>query len=689
MKETLCFGLDIGTRTVIGVVGYKDGNDFVLVDYECREHEERAMLDGQIHDIQKVAHVVYEVKVALEKRLEMEFKEVAVAAAGRALSTQMIEVVQNFDEIHEITRSDIHHLELEGVEKAKMKQQDMSGATDYYCVAYSVIQYYLEDYIMANLEGHKGHQIKARIIATFLPKEVIDSLYAVTERAELTVSHLTLEPIAAINAIIPEQIRLLNLALVDIGAGTSDIAITKEGSVVAYGMIPNAGDEVTEGIVHKYLVDFNTAESIKKQATESDEIQFTDIIGLEHTITKAELDEVIGPIIETMTCQIAERILRLNGDSAPNAVFCVGGGSQMLEVTNRLAKQLGLPPERVALRSTKHLVQFKDEVGMMDSPQMITPLGICKTMVQDRFNQFTVVSVNGQKVQLLNAKRLTILDAIIAAGIEHSAIFPKKGSTLMFKLNGERQRIKGENGVPATILLNGVEASIQEHINDGDVLQVELATNGSTPECTVGDLVHIERRVNLEDETYTLPLVKANGKVVSRTYKIMPNDEIQVVTISTLGELLENLEISMTNKCITKEFVPIDSNYILQDSDKLLVDIIMKPKENKEVSEEKSGVDEISSNEAHEMESEVGEEKKEETSESIKTSEEKLYIMANGQMVSLPKKETDYIFACIFDFIPFDLSKPQGTVQLVRNGESAALTDVLKDGDVLEIYWKK
>jgi len=269
----------------------------------------------------------------------------------------------------------------------------------------------------------------------------------------------------------------------------------------------------------------------------------------------------------------------------------------------------------------------------------------------------------------------------------------------MFKLNGERQRIKGENGVPATILLNGVEASIQEHINDGDVLQVELATNGNTPECTVGDLVHIERRIILEDETYTLPLVKANGKVVSRTYKIMPNDEIEVVTTSTLGELLENLEISMTNKCITKEFVPLDSNYVLQDGDRLLVDIIVKPKENKEVSKENSGVDEFKPNEAHEMASEVDEEQIEETQEdadskleaqaSIKPAQEKLYIMANGQMVSLPKKETDYIFACIFDYIQFDLSKPQGTVQLVRNGESAALTDVLKDGDVLEIYWKK
>lgn len=52
-------------------------------------------------------------------------------------------------------------------------------------------------------------------------------------------------------------------------------------------------------------------------------------------------------------------------------------------------------------------------------------------------------------------------------------------------------------------------------------------------------------------------------------------------------------------------------------------------------------------------------------------------------------KESDYIFASIFDFIDFDLSKPQGTVQLERNGQPGALTDILQDGDVLKIFWKK
>lgn len=690
LKETLCFGLDIGTRTVIGVVGYRDCDEFVLVDYECRSHEDRAMIDGQIHDIQKVAHIVYEVKLALEKRLGIVFKEVAIAAAGRSLSTQLVEVTELFGEIHEVTLSDIHHLELKGVEKAKAKQQDASQDTDYYCVAYSVIQYYLEDYVMANLEGHKGHQIKAKLIATFLPKQVIDSLYAVTERAELTVSHLTLEPIAAINAVIPEQIRLLNLALVDIGAGTSDIAITKEGSIAAYGMIPTAGDEVTEAIVHKYLVDFNTAETIKKLAVTHDEIEFTDIIGLSHKVTTHELSEIISPVIDAMTCQIAQRILNLNGGFPPNAVFCVGGGSQMLEVTPRLANHLGLAKERVALRSTIHLVKFKDEIGMIDSPEMITPLGICMTMIQDKYSQFTCVEVNGQKVQLLNAKKLTILDAIIAIGIEHSAIFPKKGNTLMFKLNGERQRIKGENGIPSTILLNGKEASIQEHIKEGDLINIQLAMDGKSPCCMVCDIIKSEGQVKLEEQTYDLPLVMVNGQYVAKDYVILPNDEIITISINTLEDLVSALKISMDNKLITKHFEKVELDYMIQDGDAFLIDVISSTIDGltpnvdisltgtrggemppiKDIPIEQRKIDEITI----------------EASEII--DEENLYIVVNNETVCLPKKSTEYIFAGVFDFINFDLSKPQGTIQLIKNGVSGALTDVIRDGDILEIYWK-
>ena len=70
---------------------------------------------------------------------------------------------------------------------------------------------------------------------------------------------------------------MLNIALVDVGAGTSDISITRDGSIIAYGMIPYAGDELTEAIVHHYLVDFKTAEQMKRDSLRTYSAAFSTI----------------------------------------------------------------------------------------------------------------------------------------------------------------------------------------------------------------------------------------------------------------------------------------------------------------------------------------------------------------------------------------------------------------------------
>ena len=104
------------------------------------------------------------------------------------------------------------------------------------------------------MRGIRLEKIFVELIATFLPEEVVDGLYEAVEYAGLNVASLTLEPIASMNIAIPEQYRLLNICLVDVGAGTSDICITKDGSIVAYGMIPLAGDEITEKIARIILL---------------------------------------------------------------------------------------------------------------------------------------------------------------------------------------------------------------------------------------------------------------------------------------------------------------------------------------------------------------------------------------------------------------------------------------------------
>lgn len=77
--------------------------------------------------------------------------------------------------------------------------------------------------------GMAAKTMEADVVATFLPGEVVESLYAAhAHLAGLQVASMTLEPIAAMNAAIPAELRLLNLALVDIGAGTTDIAVCRD-----------------------------------------------------------------------------------------------------------------------------------------------------------------------------------------------------------------------------------------------------------------------------------------------------------------------------------------------------------------------------------------------------------------------------------------------------------------------------
>src|SRR5690625_7700979 len=83
--------------------------------------------------------------------------------------------------------------------------------------------------------------------------------------------------------------RKLNVALIDIGAGTSDIAITNYGTVTGYSMVPIAGDEITEAISNEYILDFKVAEQAKQKIVMNNQAEVKDILGFEHTITYKDL----------------------------------------------------------------------------------------------------------------------------------------------------------------------------------------------------------------------------------------------------------------------------------------------------------------------------------------------------------------------------------------------------------------
>ncbi|MBD5494843.1 MAG: cell division protein FtsA [Lachnospiraceae bacterium] len=543
----LVFGLDIGTRSIVGTVGYRTGEHFHVVAQCIREHETRAMLDGQIHDIHKVGTTISEVKRNLEEKTGRNFTDVCIAAAGRVLRTMTTNVEYEFPADKEVNGEDIYALDSMGVEKAyeeflKTDNTEMK----FYCVGYSVVRYYLNHYPIGNLEGHKAKHIGADVIATFLPDDVVDGLYKAVGLAGLEVANLTLEPIAAIQVAIPEMYRMLNIALVDVGAGTSDISITNDGSIIAYGMIPIAGDALTEVIAKHCLVDFKTAEQIKREAGEKETIEYKDIMGLSQTISREKVLEVAAPVIKDMTKQVADKIKELNGNKSVSAAFVVGGGGKLPGYTDELASQLNIQHERVAVRGEEVMLNivFHEEDARRDS-LMVTPIGICLSFYEQS-NNFIFVYFNDQRIKLYDNNKLAVVDAAMQAEFANSGLFPKRGKELNYFVNGKPRITRGSLGEAAVIMVNGQEADIYTPIHANDQIKVVESTAGEPAALDIDKLPEYGAAlwVEVNEKKVELPVfAMVNGHLQSGFYGIKENDSIEFLNYYTVRQIAEFMDV--------------------------------------------------------------------------------------------------------------------------------------------------
>ncbi|RFU69750.1 cell division protein FtsA [Bacillus sp. V59.32b] len=546
MQEKI-FALDIGTRSVVGIILEKQDQHFHVKDILTKEHTERAMLDGQIHDVVAVSKVIQEVKARLEEK-HGPLHRVCVAAAGRALKTERASITTDIKGKPMMSREDILHLELSAVQQAQALVADKNAAhalSHYYCVGYSVLYYRLDGEEIGNLIDQSGDEATVEIIATFLPKVVVESLVAALKRADLEMQALTLEPIAAINVLIPQSMRRLNVALVDIGAGTSDIALTDSGTVVAYGMVPVAGDEITEAISDQLLLDFPLAEQAKRQLSDQEEVTVTDILGFETSLPKQEVIEQISPALDRLAGAISTEILSLNSDKPPKAVMLVGGGSLTPELPALLADKLDLPINRVGIRGLDAIQNLSLDDSLTKGPELVTPIGIAIAAHQNPIKYMSVI-VNGQAVRLFDMKRMTVGDCLLTAGIKLNKLYGKPGMAMMVSLNGQIVTIPGVHGKKPSLLLNGVEASLDDEVKNGDEITVEKGMDGSSSSVRVFDLIdHVPKKVvTINGKKYTIKAqTMRNGSVISGDDLVKDRDEIICRLPQTIKEALSLLSL--------------------------------------------------------------------------------------------------------------------------------------------------
>lgn len=541
------FALDIGTRVVLGLIMEKTASGYEVKASARTEHGQRAMYDGQVHDVEEVAKAVLKVKNELEEKTGTTLKTVAVAAAGRALCTETASVSRA--EVMPVSweKDELLSLEMEAVRKAMDKLNSSEVESGYfYCVGYSVIRQLLEDQPIGNLVGQRGKRVEITVIATFLPRTVIDGLVSVLSRAGLDMESLTLEPIAAGQVAIPADMRRLNLALIDIGAGTADIALTRDGSFFSYGMVPMAGDEVTETICSHYLLDFKEGERIKRSIRETDVIEINNFVGSREIVSREDVLAVIKPTVWQIAEKIYKELLTLN-EVTPQAVILVGGGSLTPLLKEGLAETMNLPETRIGIQERERLNNITGDRELTGS-DVITPIGIGASALEGQGLHYYSVHVNNVGVPIFEMNLATVAEALLAAGIQPKTFLGRPGAALIYELNGEIKIIKGGLGSPAEILVNGQQAKLEQKVNPGDKIVFNPGKPGEDARAQIKDVVTLpeSKRIiyNGQEEIFRA-VVFSDGEEISLDDEVKENSRLRIRMNNSLKDFLATKSLNL------------------------------------------------------------------------------------------------------------------------------------------------
>ena len=699
----MIFALDIGTRSVIGMLGVVEDDKVRVIAIEKEEHNERAMIDGQIENIEKVAVLAGKVKKRLESKVHCKLKRVCVAAAGRALRTKRTEYEIDLPSKQLIDEEVISRLEAGAVGKIEEAFDAENGAEDearrFYLVGYTVCQYYLDQYRMSSLKDHRGQKVKVDLIATFLPSEVVESLYTTMNKIGLEVVSVTLEPIAAINAAIPENLRLLNLVLVDIGAGTSDIAACTAGSVTGYTMATMAGDEITETIMKEYLVDFRTAEAMKAQIEQAEEVAFTDILGFERKASRDEVLRCIHGTSELLSKEIAEKVLEVNG-GAPSALFLAGGGSKLAGLKEGITAALQMDANRVAIAGNNFRLSAVSDEYDLNNPEYATPLGIAVSSGLNLINDSFRVTLNGRSAKLFRSGSFTALNLLMMNGYNFQDILGRPGTSLAVTVNGKRKVFYGTSAQPASLFINKKEGKLSTVINAGDCIDfvpavpgvparaclgdiegasecLEITLNGvfmplDTP-LKIGDIIRIRMPKDETEEKEDEPAQKEDDIAGEEVQEKEVIDDGQLKLEFEAGEEREPEPVSDARR--EKEPEPVfDARREREPEFEFLTEEELFDDPEDEEGMEDNGPESIEE-ETDGWTADISEDRDPDKPESV--------FRLNGEVIRLPRKAdgNPYYLMDMIQYSGINTRNPKGKINLMVNGEPGMFQQPLKEGD--------
>ncbi len=367
--------LDIGTTKVCAIAGRK--NQYGLVEIlGMGKVKSEGVSRGVVSNISKTVKAIQDAVDMAEKQAQTKFTNVYVGIAGQHIkSIHHHGILMREDGLEEITRADVDKL-ISDMYRLVLPAGDK--------ILHVIPQEFTvdEEQDIIDPVGMSGVRLEANFHIITGRVTASRNIQRCVEKVGLEVADVTLEPIASAAAVLSDEEKEAGVALVDIGGGTTDITIFKDGIIRHTAVIPFGGAIITNDIKEGCTVMLDQAEKLKVKfgSALAEEVHNNRIItipglkGREHKeISERNLSKIIQARVQEIFDFVLWEIKRSGFDRKLIGGLVLTGGGALLNHINLLAEYHTGLNTRVGL-PTEHLAHKYD--GMIDSPIYSTSIGL-------------------------------------------------------------------------------------------------------------------------------------------------------------------------------------------------------------------------------------------------------------------------------------------------------------------------
>jgi cell division protein FtsA len=357
MENKIVVALDIGTTKICAMVGCKNEHGKLEV-LGTGKVESIGVLRGVVSNIEKTVNAIAEAIKEAERRTGVEIGVVNVGIAGQHIKSLQHRGILTRDSLHdEISQQDISDL-ISDMYKLVLPPGD------------KILHVIPQEYIVDNEQGivdpvgMSGIRLEANFHIVTGQITATKNIYKCVQKAGLEMAHLTLEPIASSAAVLSDEELEAGIALVDIGGGTTDLAIFHEGIIRHTAVIPLGGKIITNDIKEGCNIMGEQAEKLKVKfgsamadhVTENRIITIPGIRGRSHKeISELNLARIIQARVEEILDLVFWEIRRSGFErKLIGGVVLTGGGAllanivDLVELHTGMTARLGIPTEHLA-----------------------------------------------------------------------------------------------------------------------------------------------------------------------------------------------------------------------------------------------------------------------------------------------------------------------------------------------------